>query len=163
MWLASALDPTLRRLIWQPKLSARLSSISCESANLPNGFLANSKVFAVLLFYRHNVLKQKDSIEDGLGLPDFRLMACLGVCYLLLFVTMCKGVQSSGKAAYFNALFPYAVLITLLVKGATLPGAIEGILYYITPQWSALLDVKAILLIAQILCLPCCEMISMLH
>ena len=89
-------------------------------------------------------MKQKESIEDGLGLPDMRLLACLAVCYSLLFITMCKGVQSSGKAAYFNALFPYAVLITLLVKGATLPGAIEGILYYITPQWSALLDVKVI-------------------
>lgn len=49
-------------------------------------------------------------------------------------------VASSGKVAYFTALFPYAVLITLLVRGVTLDGATTGILYFVRPQWSKLLD-----------------------
>jgi len=53
-----------------------------------------------------------------------------------------RGVQSSGKAAYFLALFPYVVLLILLVRGATLPGAVDGILYFITPQWEQLLNPK---------------------
>ena len=40
------------------------------------------------------------------------------------------------------ALFPYVVLITLLVRGVTLDGADEGILYFIRPQWDKLLDVN---------------------
>ncbi|CAL4125889.1 unnamed protein product, partial [Meganyctiphanes norvegica] len=34
------------------------------------------------------------------------------------------------------------VLITLLIRGATLPGAGDGILFFITPKWDSLLDVK---------------------
>ncbi len=49
-------------------------------------------------------------------------------------------MASSGKVAYFTALFPYVVLITLLVRGVTLEGASDGILYFIRPDWPKLLD-----------------------
>ena len=41
-----------------------------------------------------------------------------------------------------TAIFPYVVLITLLVKGLMLDGAMEGIKFYLTPQWSELLNLK---------------------
>lgn len=44
--------------------------------------------------------------------------------------------------AYFTALFPYVVLITLLIRGVTLEGASEGILYFIKPDWGKLLRVE---------------------
>ena len=60
-----------------------------------------------------------------------KLTGCLAVCYIILFLTLWKGVASSGKVAYFTALFPYVVLFTLLGRGVTLPGAMDGILFYI--------------------------------
>lgn len=51
-----------------------------------------------------------------------------------------KGVQSSGKASYFLALFPYVVIFILLIRAVTLPGAGAGILYFIRPQWDKLFD-----------------------
>lgn len=39
---------------------------------------------------------------------------------------------------YFTALFPYVILVVLLAHGATLPGALDGIIYYLKPDWSKL-------------------------
>uniref|UniRef100_A0A8B9CMS2 Solute carrier family 6 member 8 n=1 Tax=Anser brachyrhynchus TaxID=132585 RepID=A0A8B9CMS2_9AVES len=43
---------------------------------------------------------------------------------------------------YFTALFPYVVLILLLVHGVTLPGALGGIVYYLKPDWSKLAEAQ---------------------
>lgn len=45
-----------------------------------------------------------------------------------------------SQVAYFTALFPYVVLFTLLGRGVSLPGAVEGIIYFINPQWHMLAD-----------------------
>lgn len=92
------------------------------------------------LQYSKYVLNQTDSIEDGIGVPDWRLTLCLLFSWITIFLVIVRGVKSSGKAAYFLALFPYVVMVTLLIRGATLPGAVDGILFFITPQWDKLLD-----------------------
>lgn len=46
------------------------------------------------------------------------------------------------QIVYFTALFPYVVLILLLVHGVTLPGALGGIIYYLKPDWTKLVEAQ---------------------
>lgn len=44
------------------------------------------------------------------------------------------------QAAFVTATFPYVMLLVLLVRGVTLPGALDGIIYYLYPDLSRLTD-----------------------
>lgn len=44
------------------------------------------------------------------------------------------------QVIYFTVLFPYVVLIALMVNNAMLPGALDGITFFIVPKWEKLLE-----------------------
>uniref|UniRef100_A0A1I8I9F9 Transporter n=1 Tax=Macrostomum lignano TaxID=282301 RepID=A0A1I8I9F9_9PLAT len=85
----------------------------------------------------HEVLKTSSDINK-FGSPDWKLVLCLLLSWIVIYCCMVKGIKSSGKVVYFTALFPYVVLLILFFRGVTLENAIEGIRFYIVPDFSAL-------------------------
>uniref|UniRef100_A0A1I8MFH3 Transporter n=1 Tax=Musca domestica TaxID=7370 RepID=A0A1I8MFH3_MUSDO len=94
------------------------------------------------LFFSKDVLRETESLEDGLGTPSWDLILCLLVAWLIIGTILCKGIRSSGKASYFLALFPYCVMFILLGRALTLPGSWDGIVFFLKPQWKELLNPK---------------------
>lgn len=90
--------------------------------------------------FRREILHELPNIDNGLGLPNWQLVACLAVAWLIIGGVLIRGIKSSGKAAYFLGVFPYVVLLILLLRAVTLPGAMDGIIYFFKPQWRELLN-----------------------
>ncbi|KAJ2950676.1 hypothetical protein O0L34_g8935 [Tuta absoluta] len=92
-------------------------------------------------YFTNQVLGLSSGIEET-GYIRPGMAACLLAAWVIVFLCLCKGVQSSGKVVYFTALFPYVVLVILFFRGITLPGASTGILYYLTPDFSRLISAQ---------------------
>ncbi|CAN9515550.1 unnamed protein product [Ophioblennius macclurei] len=91
----------------------------------------------VIEFWERKVLRLSGGLHE-LGSISYEMVLCLIATWIIVYFCMWKGVKSTGKVVYFTALFPYLVLIVLLAHGVTLPGALDGIVYYLKPDWSKL-------------------------
>ena len=86
-------------------------------------------------------------LQSFLGVTDnpsilggFRLPVLLGLLavWTCVFLILYKGVKRIGKVVALTVPIPTILLIILTVRGLTLPGAVEGISYYLTPDFSQL-------------------------
>ncbi|KAL0278659.1 UNVERIFIED_CONTAM: hypothetical protein PYX00_000414 [Menopon gallinae] len=101
------------------------------------GLLSSSE-----LYYLKEVFHEVETIDHGIGIPDWKLAGCLLLSWITLFFLVIDGVKSTGRASYFLAIFPYVVLLCLMIRGCTLPGAVNGIIVFFKPVWSELLNPK---------------------
>lgn len=88
-------------------------------------------------YFNNHVLKLSAGIEFG-GEVRFELAMCLLLGWIIVYFCVWKGIKSAGKVVYFTATFPYLVLFILLIRGATLEGADQGVLFYLKPDFTKL-------------------------
>ncbi|TKS71348.1 Sodium- and chloride-dependent GABA transporter 2 [Collichthys lucidus] len=104
-----------------------------------NWTVAENATSPVREFWERRILKVTGSVDD-LGSINWELALCLLLSWIICYFCIWKGVKSTGKVVYFTATFPYVMLVVLLVRGLTLPGALEGIKFYLYPDPSRLTD-----------------------
>ncbi|XP_077457306.1 sodium- and chloride-dependent GABA transporter ine isoform X1 [Stigmatopora argus] len=111
--------------------------------NCSSGFQGNTTDLqsASQQFFDHRLLKKSNGIED-IGDLQWELFGYLFLAWVIVYLCIFKGVKSTGKVVYFTALFPYFILFALLINNIQLPGAKEGMLFFVTPVWSKIFEVK---------------------
>lgn len=108
--------------------ATRLANISAQ------GLTAQTPVEQ---FWERRVLQTSAGIEENQGL-QWELVGLLLLAWLIVYFALWKGITKARKFVYFCALSPYLLLSILFVRGMTLPGALEGVKYYLMPRLDAL-------------------------
>ncbi|OWF50839.1 sodium-dependent noradrenaline transporter-like [Mizuhopecten yessoensis] len=104
---------------------------------------ANTSVSSAFEFYERGMLglHKSNGIND-LGPVKWELALCVLLTFVILYFSLWKSVKSAGKVVWFTATIPYLILTILLIRGSLLPGAGDGIKYFVTPNVSRLGDVQ---------------------
>jgi len=93
-------------------------------------YVASDMVDPAIEFWEKKVLQISDGVDNmGSVIPELAL--CLFIVWVLVFFALFKGIKVTGKVVYFTATFPYLVLTILLIRGVTLPGAYDGLSFYL--------------------------------
>ncbi len=84
-------------------------------------------------------------ITSGPGeLGGFSIPVLIGlvIAWIAVYWTIRDGVKSVGKVVKWTVPLPVIMLGILVIRALTLDGAVEGIRYYLDPDFSKLLDPK---------------------
>ncbi|CAK9291732.1 unnamed protein product [Gordionus sp. m RMFG-2023] len=93
-----------------------------------------SKSTSTFEFWHYKVLNISEGLHH-MGSINWKLAGYFILAWTIAYLCLIKGIKSTGKIVYFTATFPYVMLTILLIRSLLLPGAFNGILYFIRPNW----------------------------
>ncbi len=90
-------------------------------------------------FFYEKVLGATGNIFD-FGKIHWPIVIGLAVSWVWIVLSIWKGAKTVGKVVYVTVVLPWFLLLVFVIRGLTLPGAFEGVKYYLTPDFKALLN-----------------------
>ncbi|CAH1800555.1 unnamed protein product [Owenia fusiformis] len=118
-----------------------VANINSSAVNVSSA--VNNGTSAAQEFFERGMLELNKAGGIGeVGKIKWQLALCLLAVYVICYFSLWKGISTSGKVVWFTAIFPYVVLLILLVRGVTLKGASLGISYYLTPTFDKLTNAQ---------------------
>ncbi|MGH0143692.1 UNVERIFIED_CONTAM: hypothetical protein FKN15_018549 [Acipenser sinensis] len=131
-------DPQLSSAF--PSLCLTGTCVEFDKQNLTSNWtVPKNATSPAMEFWERRVLKISGGIEE-VGSLHWEMTLCLLLAWIICYFCVWKGVKSTGKVVYFTATFPYLMLVVLLIRGLTLPGAMDGIIFYLYPDPARLAD-----------------------
>uniref|UniRef100_A0A8C4ETS0 Transporter n=1 Tax=Dicentrarchus labrax TaxID=13489 RepID=A0A8C4ETS0_DICLA len=94
-----------------------------------NGHISQNATSSVEEFWQRRILGLSGGIEE-VGSIRWDLAGCL----------LLSSVLRQSLVVYFTATFPYVMIFAFLIRGVTLPGARDGIRFYLYPDPARLTD-----------------------
>ena len=77
-----------------------------------------------------------------LGGVNWAVLLGVTCCMVFVFFSVFGGIQGSSKVAIVTVGLPYLMILILLIRGLTLEGAWDGVRWYLSPDFSKLLEVR---------------------
>jgi len=90
-------------------------------------------------FFTNEVLRRSAGPAE-VGAPVWFLVLGMLLTWLAIWLILRRGVRNVSKVVMVTVPLPLILLAVLLVRGLTLPGAMDGIRYYLTPDFGRLTD-----------------------
>jgi NSS family neurotransmitter:Na+ symporter len=88
-------------------------------------------------YFFDNLLGVTDGVTH-IGRISWPALIGLAITWACIYWIIKKGVLRVGKVVMITVPLPAILLILILIRGLTLPGAVEGLRYYLTPDFGAL-------------------------
>jgi len=73
-----------------------------------------------------------------LGAIRWKIVLPLVITWTAMYLCIFKGVRLVGKIVWLTVPLPWLMLLILAVRGLTLEGSMQGLVYYLDPVWSEL-------------------------
>ncbi|XP_059550620.1 sodium-dependent neutral amino acid transporter B(0)AT1 [Myotis daubentonii] len=84
-------------------------------------------------YWYRETLNISNSISNS-GSVQWWILLCLTCAWCVLYVCTIRGIETTGKAVYITSTLPYVVLTIFLIRGLTLKGSTNGIVFLFTPN-----------------------------
>lgn len=135
--VVNATTPGFRIPDLELDMTPRPRSASAEDDSSWVSYTLSKHTTTAQEFFDHKLLEMSSGI-DSPGEVRWELLASVGLCLCLTYVSLRKDTFFSGRIKYVLSLAPMLVLFAFLLRVVTLEGATEGIMYMFEPNIKAI-------------------------